>query len=72
MKLLKYAKTMILYSLSAVFTMTFIQAWFNGGRIVVDINSIGEARIELVLIALFWIVLFLNMALDLKGVLNEA
>jgi hypothetical protein len=56
----------MLFTHSMVMFMTFLRAYFNGGKTLITVNSVGEANIEFILIpvslimGLYGIVLFVR------------
>ena len=50
MKIFESISIMLLLVISIVFSANFLTAYMNGGKVIMDINSIGEAPYELVII----------------------
>lgn len=52
----------ILVGIFVVFTITFITAYLNPQKkVIVDINSIGEAKLELLLIIVTWVLMVYSL-----------
>ena len=48
MKIFESISIMLLLAVSIFFFAVFLVAYINGGKVIMDINSIGEATLELV------------------------
>ena len=54
-KIFEIVSTGLLLSVFITFLATFIVAFINGGRITIDINLIGEAHYELVMLSVIFV-----------------
>jgi len=50
MKIFESISVMLLLAATVVYYIQFMIAYVNGGKVLMDINSIGEATFELVLL----------------------
>jgi hypothetical protein len=66
MNWLKLLALISLSSMSLIFYITFLVAYFNGFRTLVNINNYGEANLELVLATIMVLVSFVYLLVELK------
>lgn len=69
--LLKMLCLAFLFSSSMVFVAIFLQAYANGGQVMVDISYYKEMMVEYLVLWGFMIVMSLYLILELKSVLEE-
>lgn len=70
MKIIKIILDVLMYSFATTFIITFIKAYHNGYKILIDINYYNEAKFEYCLVIFTIFIFILWFILELKDFLK--
>lgn len=70
-KEVRFLTEVFVFSATITMVTTFLYAYFYGGRVIVDINGFGEAKLELVMIAFFVFVMIVDIILRIQEMVKE-